>query len=84
MLEAGEISKEDYDKWSYQYPEFDIPGHSKSMIPYQKRIDEQRLDLKMKVINNLEEKQIIKHLLQKNESGGRKGRKLICFQRCNC
>ena len=23
MLEAGEISKEDYDKWRYQYPEFD-------------------------------------------------------------
>ena len=23
MLEAGEISKEDYDKWRYYYPEFD-------------------------------------------------------------
>ena len=23
MLEAGEISKEDYDKWRYHYPEFD-------------------------------------------------------------
>lgn len=23
MLEAGEISKEDYDKWRYLYPEFD-------------------------------------------------------------
>ena len=23
MLEAGEISKEDYDKWRYRYPEFD-------------------------------------------------------------
>ena len=23
MLEAGEISKEDYDKWRYNYPEFD-------------------------------------------------------------
>ena len=22
MLEAGEISKEDYDKWRYHYPEF--------------------------------------------------------------
>ena len=22
-LEAGEISKEDYDKWRYHYPEFD-------------------------------------------------------------
>ena len=23
MLEAGEISKDDYDKWRYHYPEFD-------------------------------------------------------------
>ena len=23
MLEAGEISKEDYDKWRYHYPDFD-------------------------------------------------------------
>ena len=23
MLEAGEISKKDYDKWRYHYPEFD-------------------------------------------------------------
>ena len=23
MLETGEISKEDYDKWRYHYPEFD-------------------------------------------------------------
>lgn len=23
MLEAGEISKEDYDKWRYHSPEFD-------------------------------------------------------------
>ena len=23
LLEAGEISKEDYDKWRYHYPEFD-------------------------------------------------------------
>ena len=23
MLEAGEISKEDYDKWRYHYPEVD-------------------------------------------------------------
>lgn len=23
MLEAGEISKEGYDKWRYHYPEFD-------------------------------------------------------------
>ncbi len=23
MLEAGEISKEDYDRWRYHYPEYD-------------------------------------------------------------
>ena len=27
MLEAGEISKEDYDKWRYHYPEFDTAQH---------------------------------------------------------
>ena len=37
------------------------------MIPYQKRIDKQRMDLEMKVINNLKEEQIIKHLLEKIE-----------------
>ena len=26
-LEAGEISKEDYDKWRYHYPEFDAAQH---------------------------------------------------------
>lgn len=25
MLEAGDNSKEDYDKWRYHYPEFDAP-----------------------------------------------------------
>lgn len=24
MLEAGEISKKNYDKWRYHYPEFDV------------------------------------------------------------
>lgn len=27
MLEAGEISKEDYDKWRYHYPEFNATQH---------------------------------------------------------
>ena len=27
LLEAGEISKEDYDKWRYHYPEFDKTQH---------------------------------------------------------
>ena len=25
-LEAGEISKEEYDRWRYRYPEFDTTG----------------------------------------------------------
>ena len=30
MLKAGEISREDYDRWRYRYPEFtNIPGHVK-------------------------------------------------------
>ena len=27
MLETGEMSKEDYDKWRYRYPEFDAAQH---------------------------------------------------------
>ena len=26
-LKSGEISKEDYDRWRYRYPEFDTTGH---------------------------------------------------------
>ena len=33
MLEAGEISKEDYDKWRYHYPEFDKTQHYVKMSP---------------------------------------------------
>ena len=30
MLKAGEISREDYDRWRYRYPEFSItPGRVK-------------------------------------------------------
>ena len=30
MLKAGEISREDYDRWRYRYPEFtNTPGHVK-------------------------------------------------------
>lgn len=34
MLEAGEISKEDYDKWRYKYPEFD-KAHNYVKVPPQ-------------------------------------------------
>ena len=41
-LEAGEISKEDYDKWRYHYPEFDktkcwakVPPQELSNLPVQ-------------------------------------------------
>ena len=27
MLEAGEISQEEYDRWHYHYPEFDATQH---------------------------------------------------------
>lgn len=31
-LEAGEISKEDYDKWRYHYPDFDATStHTKAL-----------------------------------------------------
>ena len=33
MLEAGEISKEDYDKWRYHYPEFDKPQKAVKLPP---------------------------------------------------
>ena len=33
MLEAGEISKEDYDKWRYHYPEFDKTQNSVKVPP---------------------------------------------------
>ena len=32
MLEAGEISKEDYDKWRYRYPEFDATQKTKKVM----------------------------------------------------
>ncbi len=33
LLEAGEISKEDYDKWRYHYPEFDKTQNYVKMPP---------------------------------------------------
>ncbi len=33
MLEAGEISKEDYDKWRYHYPKFDRTQNYVKMQP---------------------------------------------------
>ncbi len=35
MLEAGEISKEDYDRWRCRYPEFDTTGHWHKVVPSQ-------------------------------------------------
>lgn len=42
MLEACKISKEDYDKWRYHYPEFDktkcwakVPSQELSNLPVQ-------------------------------------------------
>lgn len=34
-LKSGEISKEDYDRWRYRYPEFDTTGHWHKVIPSQ-------------------------------------------------
>ena len=34
-LEAGEISKEEYDRWRYRYPEFDTTGIWAKMPPKQ-------------------------------------------------
>ena len=33
MLEADEISKEDYDKWRYHYPEFDKAQNCVKVLP---------------------------------------------------
>ena len=34
-LEAGEITREDYDRWRYRYPEFDTTGHWHKVVPSQ-------------------------------------------------
>lgn len=34
-LEAGEITKEEYDRWRYRYPELDTSGHCHKVIPSQ-------------------------------------------------
>ena len=34
-LKSGEISKEDYDRWRYRYPEFDTTGHWHKVVPSQ-------------------------------------------------
>ena len=36
MLEAGEISKKDYDKWRHHYPEFDSSSHWAEVVPQRK------------------------------------------------
>ncbi len=38
-LKSGEISKEDYDRWRYRYPEFDTTGHWHKVIPSQSLSD---------------------------------------------
>ena len=45
MLEAGEISKEDYDKWRYHYPEFDAT-QKRTSIPSKELLDSIVQDLK--------------------------------------
>ena len=34
-LKSGEITKEEYDKWRYHYPEFDTSGHWHKVLPSQ-------------------------------------------------
>ena len=46
MLEAGEISKEDYDKWRYYYPEYDTSGQWHKITPSQELSDLLLADLK--------------------------------------
>ena len=39
MLEAGEITQEDYDRWRYHYPEFDTSGYWHKVTPSQELSD---------------------------------------------
>ena len=38
-LKAGEISKEEYDRWRYNYPKFDTSGHWHEVTPSQEVSD---------------------------------------------
>ena len=38
-LEAGEISKEEYDRWRYHYPKYDTSGQWKKVVPSQELSD---------------------------------------------
>ena len=38
-LKAGEISKEEYDRWRYNYPKFDTSGHWHTVTPSQEVSD---------------------------------------------
>ena len=38
-LKAGEISKEEYDRWRYNYPKFDTSGHWHAVTPSQEVSD---------------------------------------------
>jgi transcriptional regulator with XRE-family HTH domain len=44
MLEAGEISREDYDNWRYHYPEFDNT-QKRAKVPSQSLMDDLVSDL---------------------------------------
>lgn len=46
MLEAGEITKEEYDRWRYRYPELDTSGQWHKITPSQKLSDMLLADLK--------------------------------------
>ena len=45
-LKAGEITKEEYDRWRYHYPEFDTTGQWHKITPSQELSDLLLADLK--------------------------------------
>ena len=47
-LKAGEISKEEYDRWRYNYPKFDTSGHWHSVTPSQEVSDILAREIKKK------------------------------------
>lgn len=46
MLKAGEITKEEYDRWRYRYPELDTSGQWHKITPSQELSDLLLADLK--------------------------------------
>ena len=45
-LKAGEITKEEYNRWRYHYPEFDTSGQWHKVTPSQELSDLLLADLK--------------------------------------